>query len=93
MGPIGPVEYLKSLGIEPITGEPYKPTVQGKNERFQRTLHLYLNKHAPASTMNVLQAHTRVWLEFQRMSVWTTEKAEIECSGRERLGWSLYSMG
>jgi hypothetical protein len=26
------VAYLRSLGVEPITGKPYKPTTQGKNE-------------------------------------------------------------
>jgi putative transposase len=27
------VSYVTSLGVEPITGKPYKPTTQGKNER------------------------------------------------------------
>ncbi|WP_442859248.1 DDE-type integrase/transposase/recombinase [Arthrobacter sp. CAN_A1] len=49
------VEYLKSLGVEPITGKPYKPTTQGKNERFHRTLHLFLNKRPAAATMDELQ--------------------------------------
>ena len=31
------VAYLRSLGVEPITGKPYKPTTQGKNERFKET--------------------------------------------------------
>jgi putative transposase len=30
------VAYLKSLGVESITGKRYKPTMQGKNERFHR---------------------------------------------------------
>ncbi|MFH5878429.1 DDE-type integrase/transposase/recombinase [Arthrobacter sp. NA-172] len=51
------VDYLKSLGVEPITGKPYKPTTQGKNERFHRTLHRFLNKQPPAATMEELQAH------------------------------------
>lgn len=50
------VEYLKSLGVDPITGKPYKPTTQGKNERFHYTLHKYLRKQPPAPTMAVLQA-------------------------------------
>lgn len=55
------VEYLKSPGVEPITGKPYKPTTQGKNERFHRTLHLFLNKRPPAATMEVLQAQIDVY--------------------------------
>lgn len=31
------VAYVTSLGVEPITGKPYKPTTQGKNERFHQT--------------------------------------------------------
>ena len=51
------VEYLKTLGVEPITGKPYKPTTQGKNERFHRTLHAYLNRQPKAATIHELQAH------------------------------------
>jgi putative transposase len=29
------VEHVGRLGVEAITGKPYKPTTQGKNERFQ----------------------------------------------------------
>ncbi|GAA2003716.1 hypothetical protein GCM10009755_11010 [Brevibacterium samyangense] len=32
------VEHVSRLGVEPITGKPDKPTTQGKNERFHRTL-------------------------------------------------------
>ena len=32
------------LGVEAITGKPYKPTTQGKNERFHQTLFRYLDK-------------------------------------------------
>lgn len=49
------VDYLESLGVEAITGKPYKPTTQGKNERFHRTLHRFLNAHPPADTMDELQ--------------------------------------
>ena len=28
------VVHVMALGVEPITGNPYKPTTQGKNERF-----------------------------------------------------------
>jgi len=30
------VNYVSSLGVEAITGKPYKPTTQGKNERFHQ---------------------------------------------------------
>src|SRR5690606_16719270 len=32
------VAHVAALGVEPITGKPYKPTTQGKNERFHQTL-------------------------------------------------------
>ena len=49
------VDYLVSLGVVPITGKPYKPTTQGKNERFHKTLHRWLNARSPAATMTELQ--------------------------------------
>ena len=49
------VEFLKARGVEPITGKPYKPTTQGKNERFHQTLHRYLHRQPPASSMAALQ--------------------------------------
>lgn len=48
--------YLRSLGVEPITGKPYKPTTQGKNERFHQTLFRYLDKQPLAATLEELQA-------------------------------------
>jgi putative transposase len=50
------VEFLIALGTEPITGKPYKPITQGKNERFHQTLHKYLHRQPPAETIAVLQA-------------------------------------
>lgn len=50
------VDFLKALGVEPITGKPGKPTTQGKNERFHQTLHKYLHRQPPAETMADLQA-------------------------------------
>jgi putative transposase len=44
-----------TLGVEPITGKPYKPTTQGKNERFHQTLFRYLNKQPLAQTLDELQ--------------------------------------
>lgn len=49
------VDYLHTLGVETITGKPYKPTTQGKNERFHRTLHKYLNARPPAESIGQLQ--------------------------------------
>src|SRR3989337_383263 len=45
-----------ALGVEPITGKPYKPTTQGKNERFHQTLFRYLDKRPRADTLAELQA-------------------------------------
>lgn len=50
------VEFLKAQGVEPITGKPYKPTTQGKNERFHQTLHRYLKQQPRAATLEALQA-------------------------------------
>ncbi len=47
---------MSSLGIEAITGKPYKPTTQGKNERFHQTLFRYLDKQPLADTLAELQA-------------------------------------
>ena len=43
------------LGVEPITGKPYKPTTQGKNERFHQTLFRYLDKQPLAGSLAELQ--------------------------------------
>uniref|UniRef100_UPI001E48835D integrase core domain-containing protein n=1 Tax=Nocardioides flavus (ex Wang et al. 2016) TaxID=2058780 RepID=UPI001E48835D len=50
------VEHVTRLGTEPITGKPYKPTTQGKNERFHQTLFRYLDKQPLADTLAELQA-------------------------------------
>ena len=50
------VEHMSRLGTEAITGKPYKPTTQGKNERFHQTLFRYLDKQPMASTLAELQA-------------------------------------
>ncbi len=49
------VKYVTSLGIEAITGKPYKPTTQGKNERFHQTLFRWLDKQSLADTLTQLQ--------------------------------------
>jgi transposase InsO family protein len=45
---------LASLGIIQKNGKPYKPTTQGKIERFWQTLKKYLDAH-PAATLAELQ--------------------------------------
>jgi len=49
------VDYLTGLGMETITGKPFKPTTQGKNERFHQTLNRWLNACSAAKTMSELQ--------------------------------------
>ncbi|WP_455429840.1 integrase core domain-containing protein [Mycolicibacterium gadium] len=50
------VKHLSRLGVQAITGKPYKPTTQGKNERFHQTLFRYLDKQPLANTLAELQA-------------------------------------
>jgi transposase InsO family protein len=50
------VAHIAALGTEGITGKPYKPTTQGKNERFHQTLFRYLDKQPLAATLTQLQA-------------------------------------
>lgn len=47
--------HVSALGVEAITGKPYKPTTQGKNERFHRTLFRYLDKQPLAESLTELQ--------------------------------------
>ncbi|SDP39364.1 Integrase core domain-containing protein [Microbacterium testaceum StLB037] len=63
------VDYVTRLGVEPITGKPYKPTTQGKNERFHQTLFRYLNKQPLAATIDELQRQVD---EFDR--IYNTER-------------------
>ena len=49
------VAYVTALGVEPITGKPYKPTTQGKNERFHQTLFRWLDKQPLAGSLEDLQ--------------------------------------
>ncbi len=50
------VSHVAGLGVEAITGKPYKPTTQGKNERFHQTLFRYLDKQPLAESLAELQA-------------------------------------
>ena len=42
--------YLRRQGVEPITGQPGKPTTQGKNERLHRTIQKFLDANRPIRT-------------------------------------------
>ncbi|BDZ53056.1 IS481 family transposase ISArsp2 [Agromyces marinus] len=50
------VAHVSRLGVEAITGKPYKPTTQGKNERFHQTLFRYLDKQPLADSLEQLQS-------------------------------------
>jgi transposase InsO family protein len=50
------VELLRSLGVDPVTGKPGKPTTQGKNERVHKPTIAFLNAQPPARTLAELQA-------------------------------------
>ena len=50
------VAHVAALGVQAITGKPYKPTTQGKNERFHQTLFRYLDKQPIAQSLAELQA-------------------------------------
>jgi hypothetical protein len=56
--------YLRSLGVQPISGKPAKPTTQGKNERFHGTLFKYLNAHPVAATLDELQDQVDTFDEY-----------------------------
>lgn len=49
------VAYVTSLGVQTITGKPYKPTTQGKKERCRQTLFRWLDKQPLAATHQELQ--------------------------------------
>lgn len=49
------VTHVERLGVEAITGKPYKPTTQGKNERFHQTLFRWLDKQPLAASIAQLQ--------------------------------------
>lgn len=49
------VTHVTALGVEAITGKPYKPTTQGKNERFHQTLFRWLDHQPLAGSIAELQ--------------------------------------
>jgi len=48
--------YLQGLGVRTISGLPYKPTTQGKNERLHQTLQRFLEAHRPVTTTEQLES-------------------------------------
>lgn len=71
------VEHVSRLGTEAITGKPYKPTTQSKNERFHQTLFRYLDKQPLADTLAGLQAQVDA---FDR--IYNTERPHQGLPGR-----------
>lgn len=71
------VAYVTSLGVEPITGKPYKPTTQGKNERFHQTLFRFLDRQPLAESLEQLQEQVD---EFDR--IYNNERPHQGLPGR-----------
>lgn len=71
------VTYVTSLGVEAITGKPYKPTTQGKNERFHQTLFRWLDKQPLCDTLEELQVQLD---EFDH--IYNTERPHQGLPGR-----------
>ena len=71
------VAYVTSLGVEPITGKPYKPTTQGKNERFHQTLFRILDKQPLTETLEQLQGQVDRFDE-----IYNTERPHQGLPGR-----------
>jgi putative transposase len=71
------VGHVSALGVEAITGKPYKPTTQGKNERFHQTLFRYLDKQPLAETLEDLQTQVD---EFDH--VYNTQRPHQGLPGR-----------
>ena len=71
------VVHLMTLGVEPITGKPYKPTTQGKNERFHQTLFRYLDKQPLAADLAELQTQVDAFDE-----VYNTQRPHQGLPGR-----------
>jgi hypothetical protein len=70
-------DYLARLGVETITGRPYKPTTQGKNERFHQTLFRWLDKQPLAHSLEALLAQVEAFDH-----VYNTERPHQGLPGR-----------
>ncbi|GEP38133.1 hypothetical protein NPS01_17960 [Nocardioides psychrotolerans] len=94
------VAHVMALGVQPITGKPYKPTTQGKNERFHQTLFRFLDKQPLAASLAELQTqvetfdvvynterpHQGLPGRITPLTAWqATEKAEAPRPTREQL--------
>lgn len=89
------VAHIAALGVEAITGKPYKPTTQGKNERFHQTLFRYLDRQPLAerrsssyrarstrsTSSTTLNVHTRAYLAGSPRS----------SHGKRRRKWSRHT--
>ena len=62
---------------EAITGKPYKPTTQGKNERFHQTLFRYLDKQPLADSLAELQTQVDAFDD-----IYNTERPHQGLPGR-----------
>lgn len=71
------VAYVTALGVEAITGKPYKPTTQGKNERFHQTLFRWLDKPPLVESLGQLQEQVD---RFDRL--YNTERPHQGLPGR-----------
>ncbi|TQO19832.1 winged helix-turn helix protein [Rhodoglobus vestalii] len=71
------VTYVTALGVEAITGKPYKPTTQGRNERFHQTLFRFLDKQPLAASLEQLQGQVDLFDQ-----VYNTERPHQGLPGR-----------
>lgn len=71
------VAQVNRLGVQAITGKPYKATAQGKNERFHQILFRWLDKKPLAASIEQLQALVD---EFDR--IYNTERPHQGLPGR-----------
>lgn len=71
------VAYANSIGVATITGKPYKPTTQGKNERFHSTLFKWLKKQPFATDIAGLQAQVDVFDQY-----YNTQRGHQSLEGR-----------
>lgn len=69
--------HVTRMGVHAITGKPYKPTTQGKNERFHQTLFRWLDAQPLASTLEELQAQVD---EFDH--IYNTQRPHQALPGR-----------
>lgn len=78
------VGHIGALGVQAITGKPYKPTTQGKNERFHQTLFRYLDKQPLADSLAELQAQVDTFDH-----IYNTERPHQGLPGRvtPRMAW------